>query len=231
MFRSSPYFHIGGDEAIFYKVEDDPDVIEYMGRHELANVHELYRHFIVRINQMVKAHNKQMGVWEGFGREGDVAIPKDILVYEFETNRYLPNRLVEDGYSVVNTSWKPMYVVNQKKWEPETIYNWNPWRWENWFEKAPSFEPIQVAPSPLVVGAQMCAWEQAEEKEIPSLRKRLPALNERIWNTETNPPFDSFRASLNILDEKLSMLIKDDRQDPQLWEYNFPTHKPEAEND
>lgn len=221
IFKSSPYFHIGGDEAIFYKITEDKEVQAYMLKNNLSTEHEVYRHFLVRMNNIVKGLGKQMCVWEGFRREGKVQIPKDILVYEFETNRYLPNHLVEDGYSVVNTSWKPLYVVNKKKWEPKTIYHWNMWRWENWFPNAPSYDPIQLGPDSLVIGAQMCAWEQAEETEIPSLRKRLPVMNERIWNLENNPDFDSFMQMLEQLDYKLSLLIKDDRQDAKLHDYNY----------
>jgi hexosaminidase len=222
VFKATPYIHIGGDEAIFHKSEEDPHVKAYMKKHNLGeDIHELYRHFLVRVNDIVRKYNKQMCVWEGFGREGKVQIPKNIIVFEFETNRYLPNELVADGYQVVNTSWKPLYVVNQKKWEPRTIYSWNMWRWENWFPQAPSFTPIQIEKSPLVIGAEMCAWEQAEVTEIPSIRKRLPALNQRIWNTEEVLPCDEFIRQLEITDTKLSLLINDDRQDELLYNYNF----------
>lgn len=222
VFKATPYFHIGGDEAIFYKVDEDPDVQLYVKEHNIGeDVHELYRHFLVRMNDIVKKHNKQMCVWEGFRNEGKIEIPKDIVVFEFETNRYLPNLLVNDGYTVVNTSWKPLYVVNNKKWEPRTIYNWNLWRWENWFPKAPSFNPIQVENSPLVIGAQMCAWEQAGKTEIPSLRKRLPAFLERIWNTEKQITYEQFFNRLTKTDIRLSKLIDDDRQDDLLIDYNF----------
>ncbi len=222
IFKSTPYFHIGGDEAIFHKVDEDPDVKAYMAKHELgSDVHELYRHFLLRMNEIVKKQGKQMCVWEGFRNEGKVEIPKDIIVFEYETNRYLPNLLIDEGYTVVNTSWKPLYVVNQKKWEPKTIYNWNIWRWENWFTKAPSYHPIQLDKTPLIIGAQMCAWEQAEEVEIPSLRKRLPALSERIWNKDEVISYQEFMSRLNKLDERLSVLINDDRQDDLLLDYNF----------
>ena len=222
VFKATPYFHIGGDEAIFHKVLDDPDVQAYMQAHQLGDdVHELYRHFLVRMNEIVKKHGKQMCVWEGFRREGQLPIPKDIIVYEFETNRYLPNHLVEDGYTVVNTSWKPLYVVNEKKWEPKTIYQWNMWRWENWFSKAPSYTPIQVEESPLVIGAQMCAWEQPEDVEFASLRKRLPALNERIWNTQEVISYEEFAERMDLADRKLSSLTNDTSQDSLLHNYNF----------
>ncbi|MBX2877199.1 MAG: family 20 glycosylhydrolase [Saprospiraceae bacterium] len=222
VFKNSPYFHIGGDEAIFNKVMEDPKVQAYMENQGLdKDVHELYRHFLVRMNEIVKKHGKQMCVWEGFGPEGKIEIPKDILVFEFETNRYLPHELVKDGYTVVNTSWKPLYVVNQKKWEPQTIYQWNMWRWENWWDQAPSFEPIQVDKSDLVIGAQMCAWEQKEEVEIPSLRQRLPAFVERIWNTKEKISFEEWKKRIEVQDVKLSKLIDDTRQDSLLEGHNF----------
>lgn len=222
IFRASPYFHIGGDETYLYKVIDDPEVQDYMKAHELGDdVHELYRHFLVRMNDIVKKHGKQMCVWEGFRREGHLEIPRDIIVFEFETNRYLPDHLIEDAYTVVNTSWKPLYVVNQKKWEPGTIYKWNLWRWENWFDQAPSIIPIQLEETDLIIGAEMCAWEQAEESEIPSLRKRLPAMNERIWNTHEIISYEDFMIRLDKTDERLSSLIEDDRQDSLLTGYNF----------
>ena len=222
LFPNSPYFHIGGDEAIFTAVDRDPDVRAYMQANDLGDdVHDLYRHFLVRMNEIVKRNGKQMCVWEGFRPEGTVEIPKDILVFEFETNRYLPQELVRDGYQVVNTSWKPLYVVNKKKWEPAVIYDWNLWNWGNWWPKAPSYEPIQLDETPLVVGAQMCSWEQAGEVEIPSLRKRLPAFVERVWNVEQQIPYDSFEVRMNQLDERLTRLIRDGRQDSLLVGYNW----------
>lgn len=222
IFTSTPYIHIGGDEAIFHMVTNDPEVQQYMADNQLGDdVHELYRHFLVRMNNIVKSYNKQMCVWEGFRPDGEVEIPKDIIVFEFETNRYLPNLLVEDGYTLVNTSWKPLYVVNSKKWEPETIYKWNVWRWENWFPKAPSFQPIQLDSTSLIIGAEMCAWEQSDNSEIPSLRKRLPVMNERICNVNKVVDYDQFIMMLDATDNKLSLLISDTTQDKLLFNYNF----------
>ncbi|MEM6800619.1 MAG: family 20 glycosylhydrolase [Bacteroidota bacterium] len=214
IFSSTPYFHIGGDETYLHKVIDDPQVQAYIKAKGLKNdVHELYRHFLVRMNEMVKKHDKQMCVWEGFGPEGEIAIPKDILVFEFETNRYLPDQLVKDGYTVVNTSWKPLYVVNKRKWSPEEIYGWNMWRWENWWDKAPSFTPIQVEKTPLIIGAEMCAWEQPETAEIPSLRRRVAAFSERLWNTEGDLSKEDLLKLIDENDQRLSLLIGDERQE------------------
>ncbi|OEK05404.1 family 20 glycosylhydrolase [Roseivirga misakiensis] len=227
VFKATPYFHIGGDEAIFHKVESDPDVQSYMKANNLGeDVHELYRHFLVRMNDIVKKHGKQMAVWEGFRTDGEVEIPKDIIVYEFETNRYLPNELVRDGYTVVNTSWKPLYVVNRKKFAPETIYNWNVWRWENWFPRAPSFVPIQLERTNQIVGAQMCAWEQPQASEFRSLRKRLPVMMERIWSHDQRQAFDVFMTKLEATDQVLSKLSGITEQDDKLHGYDYVDDRP-----
>lgn len=226
VFKSTPYFHIGGDEAIFNGVMEDPAVQVYIDKHNIGtDVHDLFNHFIIRMNSIVKKYNKQMCVWEGFGPNSKVEIPKDIVVFPFETNRYLPNELINDGYTVVNVSWKPLYVVNEKKWDPKTIYSWNMWRWENWWNKAPSFKPIQIDKSDLVIGAQMCAWEQAQENEIPSLRKRLPAFMERVWNNAEKISYNELIKRMTFLDNRLTILIEDKNQDNRLFDYNFKNEK------
>lgn len=213
-FPESPYYHIGGDEAIFHMLDHDPDVIAYMEKNRLGNdIHELYRHFLVRMNDIIKARGKRMCIWEGFRKNGTIEIPKDILVFEYESAFYLPCDLINDGYTVVNASWKPLYVVNEKKWSPGYIYSWNIYRWENWFDKVPSFIPIQCEPSPQLIGGQMCAWEQKQEQEFPSLRQRLAAFSERIWNIEKVKTEEEFMSDLASTDELLSKLLNDTRQD------------------
>ena len=203
IFHTSPYFHLGADEANLKLIVDDPDVKKFMKKNNLGNdIHELYRYFIVRMNDFFKSKGKQMFVWEGFSRNGKIEIPRDITVFEFESLYNLPNHLVEDGYKLVNTSWKPLYVVRSGnpdpnvlplKWGPERIYEWNMWRWETWYYKSPAYKkPIQLDRNKNVIGAQMCSWEQTDESEVPSLRKRLPSFVERIWNVDKKVGFDVF---------------------------------------
>ena len=70
VFYTSPFFHIGGDEANLSLYENVPEVINFMKKHDLGtDVHELFRYFIVRMNEIVKKHGKKMFIWEGFRRE------------------------------------------------------------------------------------------------------------------------------------------------------------------
>lgn len=187
VFETTPYLHIGGDEASGAFLGDDPDVERYLAAHDLPNVEELYRHFLVRMNEIVKKHGKQTIVWEGFAKQGEVEIPREVLVMAWETLYQLPQDLLAGGYRLINVSWQPLYVVNDRKWPPEAIYAWNLWRWENWLPRAPSYTPIQLEPTPQVIGASMAAWDQPAERELPSLRRRLPSMSERVWNAALQP--------------------------------------------
>jgi len=207
VFRASPYFHIGCDEVSMDFHEEDPDVRRTIARCKLRCVHELYRHFLCRMNEIVKKHDKQTLVWEGFGRFGQVQIPRDIIVFEFETLFNLPGQLLKDGYRLVNTSWQPLYVAPRGKWDPEYIYRWNLSRWENWWEKAPSHDPIQLKPTPRIIGAEMCSWANPGTEEIPLLRRRLPAMAERIWVPDRRGSVADFLKRLKATDRRLDRLL------------------------
>ncbi len=126
VFKSSPYFHIGGDEADLALAAQNEDFKAAFKKHNLPNQHQLYRKFVCDMNEIVKANGKQMIVWEGFAREpkSPVQIPKDVIVMAYEIRFYMPDRLINDGYKVINASWTPLYVVNKGR-PPEEIYGWN----------------------------------------------------------------------------------------------------------
>ena len=206
VFQSTPYFHIGGDEADLALADQNVDFKAAMKKYNLPNQHELYRRFVVQMNEIVKRHKKQMLVWEGFGRGGQVKIPTDIIVMSYEIAFYQPGDLVQDGYRIINASWTPLYVVNANCRPPEEIYAWNLFQ----FKKvgAPAAEPgVNLPPTPAVIGAQMCAWEQPGSAELPSLRQRLAAMSERIWNPDAGRTVADFTERLRTTDALLSRLL------------------------
>ena len=208
VFRSTPYFHIGGDEVNYAAWNNCKETKEYMAAKNLDNPMELYRHFLVRMNEIVKRHGKKTIVWEGFHKDGKTQIPRDIVVMAFECKYNLPPDLIADGYQVINTAWQPLYVTNSKAWSPEAIYKWNVHRWENWWDQSKAFpNGIDVAPTPLVLGAQMCAWEQPESAELPSVRERLASMSERTWNPAAGRAYADFAGRLRATDAKLSRLL------------------------
>ena len=83
---------------------------------------------------------------------------------------HLPNHLIEDGFTVVNTSWQPLYLVSgglkqprsrRAMWSPEKIYSWNIWRWEHWWENTPVYKkPMQLEETSQIISASpACSHE------------------------------------------------------------------------
>jgi len=197
VFQSTPYFHIGGDEADLQLAGQNVDFKAAMKKYKLPNQYELYRRFLGQMDEIVKKHGKQMIVWEGFGRDGIVPVPKDILVMSYEIRFYMPQDLVKDGYQVINASWTPLYVLNGHYAPPAEIYAWNLHQFKPYGAK-PAEQGIQVPAGENVIGAQMCAWEELEKVELPQKRYRLPVMMERIW--QRRAPGDSAAAGKTYAD-------------------------------
>jgi hexosaminidase len=206
VFKSSPYFHIGGDEADLALADQNVDFKAAMKQHDLPNVHELYRRFVVQMNDIVKKNHKQTIVWEGFSQGGKVKIPQDIIVMAYEMRFYQPDALLRDGYKVINASWVPLYVVNANTRPPAEIYAWNKQQFRPF--GAPAEDRGNIVPeNPNLIGATFCAWEQPETAEIPSLRGRLPAMSERLWNPTAGKSYADFSKRYEACDKLLTAMI------------------------
>ncbi len=211
IFKTSPYFHMGGDEADISLVDQHPDFQSAFSQLGLPpkSQQELFRRFIVQVDEMVKQRGKQLIVWEGFGRDKQsrFAIPKDVLVMEFENAYYLPNDLLADGYKVVNASWTPLYVVNRHVWPAEKVYEWSTDRFGRFSSLFPITEWTKATNPTNIIGAQLCSWEGPEELEITNLRRLAAAFSERTWRSQKNPSLRQFGANLQGCDTILEKLV------------------------
>jgi hexosaminidase len=186
VFKSSPYIHLGGDEGSFGHLGKSPEEQAYMTAKGVKNP---LNYYLSRMDAIVKKLGKQTICWEGFGGNGG-GLPKDIIVMPYESMFNPANKLVKHGFSVINTAWKPLYVVGGRRWEPEYIYDsWNMWLWEHHVNTKCH---IQLQETDPVIGAQICAWEQAADVELPSTRPRVPAMSERIWNPKLGKKYADF---------------------------------------
>ncbi|MEQ1821486.1 MAG: family 20 glycosylhydrolase [Fimbriimonadaceae bacterium] len=211
VFTTSPYFHMGGDEADIANADQHKDffaAFKALGLPEKSQ-QEIFRRFLIQVNEIVKKRNKQLIVWEGFGRDSNsrFPIPKDILVMEFENAYYAPTELIEDGYSVINASWTPLYVVNRHVWPVQKVYEWDLGRFgrfSNLYGTTAWFRTPDVSK---IEGAQICSWEGPEESEIENLRRIVSAMAERVWNPSV-VHFAEFEPRLKQTDQLLSLLIQ-----------------------
>ncbi len=207
VFASSPYIHIGADECSLGGIGESDEEKAFMAAHGIQNRGGLYNYYIARMNEIIKKHGKQTICWEGFHGDGGggVKIPKDILVMPFESAYNPADKLVKLGYTVINTAWKPLYVVNARHWPAQYIYeNWNLRLWEHHVNTRCH---IQLKPGDPVLGAQMCVWEQPADRELPSTRVRLHAMSERIWNPEAGKTYPDFAARAAATDQLLDRLL------------------------
>lgn len=198
LFPNSRYFHIGGDEAAISAWDTCDDCKAYMKEHSISDVYALYTDFVKKMTDLVLAKGKTPIVWEGFPKEGAEKLSRDIIVSVFESLYHISPELLEEGFSMINSSWQPLYIVPTRHWTPEEIYEWNIFRWQNWFPKSKAFEkPIELAPTKQVIGGELCAWECTYEQEIGVVRENLAALAERTWNIAPLISTEDFRAALD----------------------------------
>lgn len=212
VFHYSPYFHMGADEINLNILKEKEHVKKKIKEKGYSDVHDLYLNYVSEIHQFIRSKGKQTLVWEGFDKDGSehVKIPKDINVCVFETLFQTPDSLANNGYHLLNTTWKPLYITQTRRWSPEKIYSWNYYTWENFWEKTPAAKaPIVLDEDQrkYVFGAQLCAWEMPEEMEYPELSKRLAALSERVWNTSYIHTYEQFESRMINCEAKLRNLL------------------------
>ena len=211
VFYTSPYFHIGGDEAWIAPYARQEHVKEYILEKGYKDAMDIYLEFLVDLNGFIKGNGKQTIVWEGFPDKGSekITIPNDILVIAWETMYQTPQSLLKNGYTIINASWQPCYVCprSTRRWNPEHIYGWNIHRWEHFGKKAPAYNPIQFDGDVYIKGALMCSWEMNDAFQIASLHQRIPAFSEVAWRGKTQRSFEDFQSRYKETDRKFMQLI------------------------
>ncbi|MEI7901557.1 MAG: family 20 glycosylhydrolase [bacterium] len=211
VFKSSPYFHIGGDEADYVYADQNVHFQEAFKKLGLGDKgqHEMYRRFLVRMDAAVKSNGKRTIVWEGFGREPNskFPIPKDVIVMVYENRFYQPNDLVEDGYTIINASWTPLYVMRVLSEYTQKIFDWNVDRFGAYTKDFSKTVWRQLTPNDRMSGSQICAWEQPQAMEIANLRWPVAAMGERVWNKEAGKSWPDFQRRLAATDVLLGKLV------------------------
>lgn len=183
MFPNSRYLHIGGDEAKIERWNKCPYCIEYMRENGIDGEKALYTHFIKLMTNLVLSKGITPIVWEGFPKEGAEQLSRDILVVAWESYYHFANELVEEGFNIVNGSWKPMYITPTAGWIPQEIMAWSIYDWYHfWVKSEARLNPIHLPKTPQVKGGIFLSWECNYEQEQPRVKKNLAALSARTWN-------------------------------------------------
>lgn len=207
VFHSSPYFHIGGDES-------------GAGNRLVPFLAAMNRH----VRSLPEGEKRRLMMWEGFhGAPTDqlpATGPDHVIVHSWESSYNAPWDLLDNGYTLINSSWKPLYVVGHgtpwhpgsgfRGWSPEVLYGWDKDTLMHWEPGRPLFRDADPDPNgdsnrsdrqwsaaennqqDQMLGGQLIFWEQREDTVIKDLSLRLPAVAERLWNPSSDLDFDGF---------------------------------------
>ena len=214
VFTTSPYVHIGADEVSPGHLTKLPEYMPYVTKHNLpearkGNTGELYSHFVVRMNEIVKKHGKKTMAWEGFHGTGtkNARIPKDIVVMVWNMGFNPPKRLLENGYTIINCAWKPLYIVPPQNYmdSQEFTYSWDIHEFQH---RRTDIPYSKVATGSDILGAQICYWEQTYEAVIPSLRSHIPVVSERVWNPKAGLEFSDLQKRFADTDKVVEKIMR-----------------------
>ncbi len=106
VFKSSPYFQIGCDEASIGGVLQQPGTADYMRNHGIANGEDLYRFHIDRLAKVIAGKGKRTIVWQ------DCPLPRDnkniiCMVWHIDFNHGDSAAIMKEGYSTIQVTWTP----------------------------------------------------------------------------------------------------------------------------
>ena len=210
LFPESPMIHLGGDEANIGLWEKCGVCRDYMKKHNLADAEELYCEFTARVSNYLLSKGRTPIIWEGFPKKYADKISKDVIIIGWENYYQTADSLIEEGFRVINGTWQPLYVVPSltERWNAFDILKWNVYEWQHWWDNsAAKLNPIHIAPTEQVIGAQICVWRQTYEREIAYVAENLAAMSERTWSVQRKCDDDAFKRKLDVQSEKLFALI------------------------
>ena len=181
VFPSTPYVHVGGDEA--YGVPQ-----------------EIQRDFLIRLNAFVRSKGKTMVVWEGPALgQGKNKVPTDVLQIGWRTIDFPAHEMLDAGYRVVNAAWDPMYIVDHyprtmfTMVDLERCYTWNPKRFAHVNHDLETFAKPHITQTDRgIEGFCMPYWEGRPENLLPLCLPRLAAVSAGAWNRRGEQDFEAY---------------------------------------
>ena len=215
LFPNSPYIHMGGDEGVPHRWLDCEPSVAYMKEHQIEDPIDLYGHYVGRMTDYILSIGRTPIVWEGFFPQNNGCISRDVIVVAWESYYQPAPQLAEAGFTLINASWKPLYIVAPwTMWKPGDILDWDIRMWTHWWEKSPAYNTeLRVPEETPVLGGQICAWgdylknyesnNQAIQEEAKCVKPRLAALAEKTWNIKGQYTKRSFGFALKKLEELL----------------------------
>ncbi len=162
VFKSSPYFHIGCDETQLGILAELPSTKEYMAKHGMTGVHELFIQHVQRMSQIVAKRGRKTIAWEGAPVIGPMT--NDVIVMTWEGSANSAARYQAAGFTTITVPWGLSVPLVQ----------WNMYICNGSFLKR----------TDRVIGASLPMWEMSTEALIDAYLKGIPIRHERTWGPD-----------------------------------------------
>ncbi|WDQ14782.1 family 20 glycosylhydrolase [Rhodopirellula sp. P2] len=194
VFPSSPYVHIGGDEA--FGVPEN-----------------LQRDLINKLQAYLKSKGTETLVWEGpRAGTGDNRVHPEVIHLNWRTINYPADEMVQNGHRVVNAAWDPLYLVdhyprtNFTMTSPQHIYETlSLTRFKHVNPEIRTYaNPIEVEPTDKLIGFCMPWWEGREENFSSQAFPRLIPFAEVAWNPNVERNYDDFKSRSSLAEKARS---------------------------
>ena len=214
MFPYSDYIHIGADESSIMDWNECEECVNYgeslgikaeeFEEHLPKLWHRAERFLVHYINKMAEAiveKGRKPLVWEGFSREVNQYITRDVTVMIFESLYQIAPSYIKNGFRIINCSWRPTYVVTPAWfWGKDECYKWDVGTFSAIHPDSPYYDGFfRMESKKGIQGGQLNAWgdtlaqlENGLEDEYCKIREDLPAIAENTWNNTKRGDYRSF---------------------------------------
>ncbi|MCY2927273.1 MAG: family 20 glycosylhydrolase, partial [Planctomycetota bacterium] len=177
VFKSSPFFHIGGDEIQFDWYIDHPHVREYIKKnnlrdHDKGGRDDLLKIYVTRLNESVKKNGKKTIFWGGLQGPPLIAALNDCIVYSWYAGAKDAQKA---GLTTITVPWEIKVPFNE--W---SMYNCN--------------GEILDRKADRVLGHSRPMWEMSAEELTRSWVNGMAERQERTWGPDTKMDLAEFRA-------------------------------------
>jgi hexosaminidase len=172
VFKSSPFFHIGGDEIELDRFKKAPHVPQYLKDHGMreidkGGIDDLLVQHVLRLNEFIKKNGKKTLFWGGFQGPPQVPALKDCIPYSWHSGA----REAQDaGLTTITVPWE--IRVPPEKWN---IYSSN----KDMLKRTDS-----------VLGGCRVAWEQSAESYVNGCVYESAFRQEGTWAVDSTATAD-----------------------------------------
>jgi len=188
VFKSSPYFHIGGDE-VQEGYESSPEAQKYIKEHNLRDKHDIWLVYAQKMAQIVKKHGKKTLMWDGLpiGCPLDPSLANDIIIYSWFP-RAGRARLTQDrGFTTITVPWNmPPF--------PE-------------FSMFTSNDDV-LTPKDKVLGHCRPMWEMDHVALANSYLRGTPERHERTWGPDSVIEADYHKNRMARQNARADMIVR-----------------------